>query len=192
MAKPQQRSSDHLVGENVIQKKSPPGSQAGDVLSSMLEAPLSAPLNFSNKIITGHLAGIDDEGRILFTPEQAGGAPVAVTIGVAIQDGQLVPAARNHQRALVVRTDEDVPRWVLIGLLRERVSTAAREAVPGALEVKVDGETLRLSAEREIELRCGNASLILRQSGRVILKGTHVVTSSSGPLKVKGATVDIN
>jgi hypothetical protein len=180
------------ASEPQLESETPSTDSAADVLRRMLDAPLSAKRSPTGQIVTGHLQGIDDEGRILFMAEQGDGVPVPVAIGVAISDGVLVPAARNRQRALVVRTDDTPSRWVLIGLVRERVSSAARDAAPGELEVKVDGETLRLTAEREIELRCGNASLILRQSGRVILKGTHVVTSSRGPLKVKGATVEIN
>lgn len=169
-----------------------PETDATDLLHQMLAAPVGAARSQSAQVITGHLHGIDDEGRVLFVPEPGGESPVPVSIGMAISDGVLIPAARNRQRALVVRTNDEPALLVLIGLMRERVSSAARDAVPGQLEVRMDGETLRLSAEREIELRCGNASLILRQSGRVILKGTHVVTSSRGPIKVKGATVEIN
>ncbi len=165
---------------------------AGELLRQILDGPISGTRPETAQVITGHLCGIDDEGRVLFVPEQGGAGPVPVAIGAPILDGVLIPAARNQQRALVVRTSESPPRLILIGLVRERVSAAARDAAPGQLEVKVDGETLRLTADREIELRCGRASLILRQSGRVILKGTHVVTSSQGPLKVKGATVEIN
>jgi hypothetical protein len=174
------------------ESESAANDSGSDLLRRILDAPLSTKSSPSSQIVTGHLEGIDDEGRILFVAEQGDGVPVPVAIGVPISDGVLIPAARNRQRALVVRTDESPPNWVLIGLVRERVSSTARDAAPGELEVKMDGETLRLTAEREIELRCGNASLILRQSGRVILKGTHVVTSSRGPLKVKGATVEIN
>lgn len=165
---------------------------AAELLRQILDGPLSGARAETAQVITGHLRGVDDEGRILFEPEQSGGGPVPVAIGAAISDGVLIPAARNQQRALVVRTSENPSRLILIALVRERVSAAARDAAPGQLEVKVDGETLRLTADHEIELRCGKASLILRQSGRVILKGTHVVTSSRGPLKVKGATVEIN
>jgi len=144
------------------------------------------------EVITGHLDGIDAEGRILFVAEPGDGQSVPVVIGTTIPDGVLVRSARNQRRAMVIRTSEKPPRLVLIGRLRERVTAAARDAAPGHLEVEVDGETIRLTAEHEIELRCGNASILLRRSGRVILKGTHVVTSSTGPLKLKGATVDIN
>jgi hypothetical protein len=165
--------------------------RSDEFLANLLAAPL-VPGPAGGQIVTGHLQGIDEEGRILFVPEQGDGLPVPVAIGVALSDGVLVPAARNQQRALVVRTSENPPRLVLIGLMRERISAAASQAAPGELEVKVDGEKLRLTAEQEIELKCGKASLILRQSGRVILKGTYIVTSASGPVKIKGATIALN
>jgi hypothetical protein len=163
-----------------------------ELLLDLLSAPLAAETRASGQILTGHLHGIDDEGRILFVPEQGGAEAIPVAIGVALSDGVLVPAARNHQRALVVRTTENPNRMILIGLVRERVNAAARDAAPGQLEVKVDGEKVQLTAESEIELKCGKASLILRQSGRVILKGTYIVTSASGPVKIKGATIALN
>jgi hypothetical protein len=169
-----------------------PTREAGELLRELLSAPPAAEHLPPGQIITGHLQGIDDEGRVLFAPELHDGPPLPVAIGTALSDGVLVPAARQQQRALVVRTSDAPPRLVLIGLVRERVAAAARDAAPGQLELKLDGETLRLTAEHEIELKCGNASLILRRSGRVILKGTHVVTTSTGPVKVKGATIDLN
>lgn len=143
-------------------------------------------------VITGHLAGVDDEGRVLFLEEGGAGAPVPVAIGLAISDGALVRAARHAQRALVVRTGGATPRLVLTGLVRERVAAEARDAAPGHLEVSVDGETVVLSADRRIELRCGKSSLILTREGRVVLKGAHVVSRSSGPNKLKGATIALN
>jgi len=168
------------------------GDEAGELLRQLLSAAPSVRRPELGQVITGHLQGIDDEGRILFAPENHDGPPLPVAIGLSLSDGALVPAARNQQRALVVCTNDSPPRLILIGLVRERVSASAREAGPGQLELKMDGETLRLSAQHEIELKCGNASLVLRQSGRVILKGTHVVTTSTGPVKVKGATIDLN
>lgn len=143
-------------------------------------------------VITGHLSGLDDEGRVLFVEDGGTGEPVAVAIGLAIPDGALVRAARRGERALVVRTGGARPRLVLTGLVRERVAAEARDAAPGHLEVSVDGETVVLSADRRIELRCGKSSLVLTREGRVVLKGAHVVSRSSGPNKIKGASIALN
>ena len=66
------------------------------------------------------------------------------------------------------------------------------DALPGELEVRVDGETLRLTAESSIELRCGKARLVLRRDGRVTLEGAHIVSASTGPQRIKGATIALN
>ena len=142
------------------------------------------------RLLVGHLDGLDEDGRVLF---RAGddAPPCPVTIGVELSDGALVKAARTGRRALVVASESGDVK-VLVGLLRERVAARARDALPGDLEVRVDGETLRLSAESSIELRCGKARLVLRRDGRVTLEGAHIVSSSTGPHRIKGATIALN
>ncbi len=141
---------------------------------------------------TGHLTGIDDEGRLLFRPEGSMDDPIAVAIGLPVADGTLVKAARQQSRAMVVRTGDTPARWVLVGLVRERLSTQAVTARPGQLEVAMDGETLRLTAERDIVLKCGEASLTLRKDGKIVLSGTNVLTASRGPNRIKGASIALN
>lgn len=146
----------------------------------------------SAEAVTGHLTGIDDEGRLLFRPEGSMGEPIAVAIGMPVADGTLVKAARQQSRALVVRTGDTPARWVLVGLVRERLSTQAVTARPGQLEVAMDGETLRLTAERDIVLKCGEASLTLRKDGKIVMSGTNVLTASRGPNRIKGASIALN
>jgi hypothetical protein len=142
--------------------------------------------------IAGHLTGVDDEGRLLFRAEGETGDPVPVAIGIECSDGALLRAARRQQRALVLRTGGDPVRFVLVGLVRERVATKALTARPGTLEVGLDGETLVLTAEREIVLRCGEASLTLRKDGKIVLSGTNLLSHSRGPHRIKGATIALN
>lgn len=145
----------------------------------------------SSQFLTGHLAAIDDEGRLLFVPE-GGDEAVAVAIGLELSDGALVRAVRRQRRGIVVRTADPTPRWILIGLVRDRVSPKARDARPGRLEVEVDGEKIRLEAEHDLELRCGQASITLRYDGRIEVRGTHILSASRGPNRVKGATIALN
>jgi hypothetical protein len=73
----------------------------------------------------------------------------------------------------------------ILGRLRERSSPAVK------LD-RADGERLVLSAEREIELRCGDASIVLTRAGKVLIRGNYVVSRSRGANRIKGAYVDIN
>jgi hypothetical protein len=141
--------------------------------------------------VTGHLDGIDDEGRLLFREEgEARSVPVA--IGVELPDDTLVQAALLGRRGLVIRTSESKPRLVLVGLVRERVSSAARDREGMAIQATVDGETVQLTADTRIELKCGKARITLDKSGRIEVSGTYLLNRSRGPLKLKGATVEIN
>ena len=60
------------------------------------------------------------------------------------------------------------------------------------LEAGVDGRRVLLEAEKEIVLKCGKASITLTSEGRIILKGTNLLSRSSGANKIKGAYVSIN
>jgi len=73
-----------------------------------------------------------------------------------------------------------------------RTRSAARPVPEDVLEVEADGERVRLTAQREIVLRCGKASITLTAEGRILLKGVELVSSASGPNRIKGSSVKIN
>ena len=62
---------------------------------------------------------------------------------------------------------------------------------PG-VAISVDGERHVIEAEREIVLRCGDASITLTRAGKVIIKGNYILSRSTGYNKIKGAAIDIN
>ncbi len=63
---------------------------------------------------------------------------------------------------------------------------------PFVIEADVDGRRVELKAQDELVLRCGEASVTLRRNGRVIVRGTHVETYSTGVNRIKGGQVRIN
>lgn len=162
-----------------------------DAFAQILSGRSFAPASGA-ETLQGHLQGVDAEGRILFVPEDGSRSPLPVTIGVSLSDAALVKAARSGARALVLRASGAADRWVLVALLRERVSASARDAEPGKLELTVDGETVRIEADQQLELRCGRSKLLLRRDGRVVLSGSYVISKSTGPNKLKGATIALN
>ena len=56
----------------------------------------------------------------------------------------------------------------------------------------VDGERLVFTAEREIVLRCGNASITLTRAGKVLITGEYVLTRARGVNRIRGGSVQIN
>jgi hypothetical protein len=139
----------------------------------------------------GHLDGVDGEGRLMFRPE-GGSVSVPVVIGVGMSDEEIVRAAWTGRRALVVRTGGNAPKLVLVGFPREHVAAKARDAWPAEVEVRMDGETVHIKARSKIELVCGKSRIVLDADGRVEVNGSYLLSRSRGPVKIKGATVEIN
>lgn len=96
------------------------------------------------------------------------------------------------REVLVVFEGGDVHAPVIVGVLEPQ---ALREQPPAAepgVTVQADGQRHVITAEREIVLRCGDASITLTRAGRVVIKGRHILSRSTGTHKIKGAAIDIN
>src|SRR5262249_49534497 len=60
------------------------------------------------------------------------------------------------------------------------VMGVVQEPRPEPIRTEIDGEKLVFTAEREIVLRCGDASITLTRAGKVLIRGTYVLSRSSG------------
>lgn len=129
--------------------------------------------------VVGRLCGLDEHGGPFVCFD---GAPCETPI----------PA-----RSVIPLSSADVGREVV--LLFER-GDAARPLVMGVLwtqrpeplRTEIDGEKLVFTADREIVLRCGAASMTLTRAGKVLIQGAYVLSRSSGANRIKGAVVEIN
>lgn len=81
----------------------------------------------------------------------------------------------------------DPGRPLVIGRIQRGLETVGPVSV-----ARLDGERLELSAEHEIVLRCGKASITLTRAGKVIIQGAYLSSRSSGANRIKGGSVQIN
>jgi hypothetical protein len=146
-------------------------------------------------IMLGSLGGISSSG-------------VPLVICLSLGRTELIPA-----RSIVTLRSQDVGREVVlafeagdarkpivIGLLERPGSGPVDQSPqshapvpePKTAAVEVDGEKLVISAEREIVLRCGEASLTLTRAGKILIRGTYLLSRSSGVNSIKGGSVQIN
>ncbi|MGN8275827.1 DUF6484 domain-containing protein [Pseudomonas sp. SMN5] len=80
----------------------------------------------------------------------------------------------------------DPTRPLVIGRIQRLPATAAPTVA------HLDGERLEFTAEREIVLRCGKASITLTREGKVLLRGAYLSSRSTGVNRIKGGSVQIN
>jgi len=145
-------------------------------------------------------------------------APVAARSMVAFDAATLARAVGERQPVVLAFEGGDPGRPVVLGLLAapspsplidsaidetKRAEAAKREAAlavrPPAkgrekrdIEARLDGKRVVLEATEEIVLRCGDASIILRRDGKLVVKGAYVETRATGINRIKGGAVKIN
>lgn len=82
--------------------------------------------------------------------------------------------------------DGDLRRPLILGRIQREVRKTVEPTVIH------DGETVRVSAEKRLELRVGKASIILEQDGRVTIRGTNVTTQASAANRLRGGSIHLN
>lgn len=93
-------------------------------------------------------------------------------------------------RAVLLTFERNDPRLpIIIGWIQdEPVVTLDKKEIE---DVIVDGERIVFEAEKEIELRCGQSTLIIKRD-KVVIKSPQIVSRAGGVNKIKGAAVQIN
>jgi hypothetical protein len=145
-----------------------------------------APTSLSGAV-TGTLIGFSDEGRtpLVLFPGQSGSA--------AVPAASIVDVHGMHigRQVVLVFDHGDPARPIIMGLLRHPQAWPLPEQ-PGQVEVEADGERLIVSAKEQLVLRCGKASITLTKAGKVLIQGAYVSNRSSGVMRIKGGSVQIN
>jgi hypothetical protein len=129
-------------------------------------------------VITATLLGFEADGAILvLLPGERAGVPALSGISLS---------------------DADVGRCVLLafglrpGDLPIITGRCGSEPSGPAIHTKVDGDRVVIQAAREIELRCGDSSIVLTRAGKVLIRGSFVLTHSRGMNRIRGGCVHIN
>ncbi|WP_431257437.1 DUF6484 domain-containing protein [Roseateles chitinivorans] len=149
---------------------------------------------------------VEDEGDEVIVSLERGDPSRPVILGRAMRYAE--PEAPRHAARPDLPAHESVderayspadePRAPADGPSDVAEPDAAVEAMPGPAltrrgqSVTVDGERVVLNGAKQVELRCGEASIVLTAAGKILIKGTYVLSRSSGANRIKGAFVDIN
>jgi hypothetical protein len=134
-------------------------------------------------IIVGKLTGFDGGGNPLvdFIAEKLHETIVARSM-IALKNDQIginVVLAFEHGK---------LENPIITGTLWQPEKSGTQEPP----EAEIDGERLVLTANKEIVLRCGKASITLTRAGKVLIRGAYLLSRSSGVNQVKGGSVQIN
>ena len=126
-----------------------------------------------------------------------GGPVVPARMAVPATRAWIDAAIADRQQAVVVFEGGDRSKPIVIGFIAPIETEAPAvepepSPPPHIIEADVDGKRVRVTAQDEIVLQCGSASITLRRNGRVVVRGTYVETHSDGTNRIKGGQVQIN
>jgi len=107
---------------------------------------------------------------------------------------------------MFVNQDQDQP--IIIGLMKSQLDDLLDTMVPleaeldqsaGALQktvaeqnVLVDGKKITFEGQDEIVLKCGESSITLTKSGKILIRGKYLLNRASGVNRIMGGSVQVN
>jgi hypothetical protein len=137
----------------------------------------------------GHIAELRPDNTLMVLYPGISSAIPARLATTATRD-RIETAILLQQSVVLLLERGDPLRPIIVGFLAATVDEPVQPA--RGVELSVDGRRVRVTGQDEIVLECGQASITLRRNGRVVIRGTHVETSSEGTNRIKGGQVRIN
>jgi hypothetical protein len=139
-------------------------------------------------IVVGTVTGFQDDATPLIAIEGQAACPARTVVNLQ---------SHHVGESVVVQFEQGNPMLpVVIGLIKTLTPASAQDAdlltTAHPATAKVDEDTLVLSAKRRVILQCGRASITLDDKGHVEIRGTYVLSRSSGQNRIKGGSVSLN
>ena len=97
-------------------------------------------------------------------------------------------AAAAGWDVLVVMAGEAPAQPYVLGVVQPPPSRAPARAA----FVERDGDRVTIQGEREIVLQCGDARVVLRRDGKILIHGRDVTSRARRRHRIRGGTVEIN
>jgi hypothetical protein len=155
----------------------------------------NAPAQYAQPCI-GRIVEVLPDGRakVTFAGCAAQALPARSVMG---SSGAQDPAPSAGSSVLILFEDGDMEKPIIAGVVRDALPVAKQREIQadnlGGPEFAVlDRRRVVLEASQEITLQCGRGSLTLTADGRIVIRGTDIVSRASGTNKIKGAAVNIN
>jgi Domain of unknown function (DUF6484) len=133
--------------------------------------------------VVGTVVRVAPDGRpFVEFPGHRGELPARTTVSTPTT----APGELLGWPVLLIFEDADPSRPIIVGFVRDSLTVVEPVQQPlRKARVLIEGE-------EEIVLRCGEGSICLTADGRIVIKGTRLMSRASETNKVRGAVVLIN
>ncbi|WP_188151026.1 DUF6484 domain-containing protein [Teredinibacter waterburyi] len=174
--------------------------------TELLEAePNNSPVP-SGEVVIATCIGLD-QGRPLlrFSQSSLPSQPVMA------QSTQAVTPNQVGRQAAVVFVGGNIEQPLIIGFIYSQLDSLLDSYSSAPLElhkpaeedgleksaqlptdIVVDGKNVTIDAKEQIVLQCGESSITLTKSGKIMIRGKYVLSRSSGVNRILGGSVQVN
>jgi hypothetical protein len=177
---------NYHTGADLVQALMPKET-ADDLLTQLLTKPSarSGDTIGAPGVVIGQLVALTDASCTpLVTYPMAGRDATA-------RARTVVDLHSRHVGQPVVLAFDETNAPIVLGVLLG-TDEGPLETSPGHVEVDADGRRMVVSAQEQLVLRCGTASITLTSAGKVLIHGTYVLSRSSGTNRIKGGSIQLN
>jgi hypothetical protein len=171
-----------------------------DPMTLQEEIEVAAPSLAAGELVIGSISGLDDSGEPLvdFALNTAGHSLKAIST---------LAVTRQHvgRKAALMFKQGDLSSPIIIGLvysplqemienfeLRSAQVDNEEQVAPARHEAEVDGDRLVLEGKEEIVLKCGESSISLHKSGKIMIRGKYLLNRATGVNRILGGSVQVN
>lgn len=166
------------------------------------------PVLAPGEIVLGYINGIRSDGSpMVVYPNMPAEEPIAAISTILVTQQHI-----GRQVALLF-SKGDYQQPVIMGFiysplndLLDNFSFMQADALPstevtehvvdpimhGHEALTVDGKRVVLEGKEEIVLKCGEASITLTKTGKILIRGKYLLSRSSGVNRILGGSVQIN
>ena len=85
----------------------------------------------------------------------------------------------------------DPRKPLIVGRIVEPVRQKTNNLLVDSNVVR-DGETIKITANERLELRCGKSVIIMEKDGHLTIRGTYLVSHASAANWIRGGSVNLN
>jgi hypothetical protein len=138
-------------------------------------------------VVIGKLVGFKDRGDtpLITYPGQPGPAALAAMRMIDLHTAHV-------GREVVLAFERGNPqRPIILGCLHEH-DDRAQLPRGDSVQLEADGQRFVLSADRELVLRCGKASIRLLHTGEIFVDGAAISSRATGAHRIKGGSIQLN
>ena len=102
-------------------------------------------------------------------------------------------------KVLVVFEQGDIEKPIITGVIQQTFGVESQQqpspedqALRSTRKLTVAGKTLHIGADQDILIECGKSSIRMTRLGKIILKGTDIVSRATRNNKIKGSSINLN